>query len=530
MAYIKGAFSNVDQTSSKLHLQAQDTAPSDATISFNSSPVEYDTVIMHCTTSDINCILYSWYKDNVLLDETKDGIYFDENNPTLTIISVDREHSGTYKCEVSNPVGSFHSNELTMDVQYLPDNEWPECMVAYYTSENEPKAGDRAEITCTATDGNPYPRLVWYNGSSVLDGTYTTPESEYDKITSNVFEWSLTAYDNGKIYQCRGEHPALSTPMACDTGVLDIKFSPTLQTCTTINGDTFDETDYFVITCQSDGNPLATLQWINESNSKILEHTEFYHGGIAINEYSWSLTRGDNRVSFQCDAFNDVEDDILTCSTGPITVHSRPILVTTDAMPPTTSIISTLHKSFWEGRPHPAYNVIVTNKTEDSLTFKWTPGLDGGLPQQFQLEYQERKTNHGYSVRTAPTTNTTETIYGLLAMTEYCVTVVSFNNIGEIHSYPPTKDSTLPKTPVIHEEVHFNQYTGQLLIVAPGDSCTRVDEYIGHGNWTTHIFDPINGPCDSSVTLTIDGSVLLRIYFCTDDYMECGEPLESESY
>ncbi|XP_070547336.1 nephrin-like [Ptychodera flava] len=707
-----------------------------------------------------------------------------------------------------------------MDVQYLPDNGWPECMVAYYASENEPKAGDRAEITCTATDGNPFPNLVWYNGSDVLDGTYTTPEGEDDKITSNVFEWLLTAYDNGKNYQCIGEHQLLTMPRTCDTGVLDIKFSPTLQTCTKNNGDTFDETDDFVITCESDGNPLATLQWINESSSEVMQETTFYQGGTAINEHSWSLTRGDNQVSFKCNSFNDVENDILTCSTGPIMVHFAPLSVSlygytetikkgeflelscvtgssnpqstvswyknnqlisegdheeiqeeiitygefsgkitegglhfemlashnqneffckasrngysnehlsasittkvffppsepdgcitsltgystpvvegddlvltctscsgnptpiiewfrednlntnglsdvyhlpgeyhgetgvqnltlhvtyqhhgqrircesynekfetendrvlseeikldvqyapfveneeinqrytvnltdnaelrceincnpeveitwfdiydeaisnrtgkflidkTTSVTVTTGILTILNVSETDfgdyrchainniddinftihlsgkRRPHPAYDVKVTNKTEESLTFKWTPGLDGGLPQQFQLEYQECGTIHGHK-RTAPTTNTTETIYGLLAMTEYCVTVVSFNNIGEIHSDPPTKDTTLPATPAMHEEVHFDQYSGELEIEAPEGSCIRVDEYVGNGNWTIHRFDPINEPCDR-VTLTIEGSVLLRIYFCNGDYTECGEPLEYE--
>ncbi|XP_070547509.1 tyrosine kinase receptor Cad96Ca-like [Ptychodera flava] len=78
------------------------------------------------------------------------------------------------------------------------------------------------------------------------------------------------------------------------------------------------------------------------------------------------------------------------------------------------------------------------------------------------------------------------------------------------------------------EDIKFNQYTGELLIEAPTGSCIKIDEYTSDGNWTTHKFDPINGPCDTSVTLKIDGSALLRIYFCNDDYTECGEPLEYE--
>ncbi|XP_070547386.1 uncharacterized protein [Ptychodera flava] len=77
-------------------------------------------------------------------------------------------------------------------------------------------------------------------------------------------------------------------------------------------------------------------------------------------------------------------------------------------------------------------------------------------------------------------------------------------------------------------DITFNQYTGELLIIAPVGSCIKIDKRKSDDKWITLTFHTANGTCDDSVTYTIEGSALLRIYFCNDDYTDCGDPYETE--
>ncbi|XP_070547361.1 neurofascin-like [Ptychodera flava] len=283
--------------------------PANLSIHISEDPVvEYSTATLTCSSSGNPDPTYGWLQ-NVEPLPGNERYELSDNNSKLTITPVLREDMMEYSCVATNDFGSDEAN-IYVNVLYLPDNGWPECMVTYYTSENEPKAGDRAEITCTATDGNPYPSLVWYNGSNVLDGTYTTPEGEDDKITSNVFEWSLTAYDNGKKYQCEGDHPALSTPRACDTGVLDIKFAP-LSALLTGYTDTARKGDRVELSCVTDSsNPVSIISWYK--NYKLITDDDYeeiqeedirdggFHGKVTEGGLHFDVLASHNENEFSC--------------------------------------------------------------------------------------------------------------------------------------------------------------------------------------------------------------------------------------
>ncbi|XP_070547385.1 nephrin-like [Ptychodera flava] len=667
-----------------------------------------------CTADGLPSPTYDWTQNGVELSD-RNKYQMNEDGSELTILSITKHERDYYNCTATNQKG-FDATAVFIDVYYEPQTGWPLCEVHVENNERYIAEGDFVELTCKATGGNPPPHLEWYNNSEPLPECTSTTEDN-DVVTETVSCWILTPYDNGKMYDCKGNHDATEENPSC-TEILDVKYSPTWQICSNTAGDQFDEDDYFTLTCESDGNPLATLQWINGTDAAILHETNDYdEDETAINEYSWDLSRGDNQVFFEYHAFNDIRENTLECRTAHLIVHFAPLsvslsgytdtarkgdrlelscvtdssnpvstiswykndqLITDDdheeiqeedvrdgsfhgkvtegglhfdvlashnenefSFPPsepegcTTSLTGysspvvegddlvltctscsgnptpiiewfkdehkieiglgdisisqgenhgkiavqdlTLHLTYqhhgqrltcecfneefmmendravsnniildvqyapfveneeenqqqsvnltddaellceinsnpeveitwfdvdnetisnstgkflvrknttnaittgvltifnvsesdlgyyrcqasndingvnliinlWGKRsPYPAYSVIVTDKTEHSLTLEWVPGFDGGLPQQFQLEYRESDTMKGALKRTNPTTNTSDTIHELQAMTEYHITVVSFNSIGESHSDPPTVNSTLRK-------------------------------------------------------------------------------------
>ena len=65
--------------------------------------MEYgDVLILNCTTSGGPNNMFSWFKDNILLQESTDNI--------LTIAAVNAADGGLYDCVVDNTAGNSSAN------------------------------------------------------------------------------------------------------------------------------------------------------------------------------------------------------------------------------------------------------------------------------------------------------------------------------------------------------------------------------------------------------------------------------------
>lgn len=45
---------------------------------------------------------------------------------------------------------------------------------------------------------------------------------------------------------------------------------------------------------------------------------------------------------------------------------------------------------FFLGKPDPPYDMTFVNSTQNSITFSWKPGFNGGLDQEFRIQYQRK--------------------------------------------------------------------------------------------------------------------------------------------
>ncbi|XP_038669120.1 carcinoembryonic antigen-related cell adhesion molecule 5-like isoform X2 [Scyliorhinus canicula] len=151
----------------------------------NSKPMEnMDTVFLTCHASGF-ILSRIWYKDDRVIKDN-DRIITSPDNVTLTIISVNRYDSGTYKCKASNDF-SNKSGDTKLQVNYGPEdiNITPPGPVQI-------EQGETLTLSCAASSVPPA-TYEWYNGSRLLK----------TEQTYNIESMNLNA---GGSYTCRASN------------------------------------------------------------------------------------------------------------------------------------------------------------------------------------------------------------------------------------------------------------------------------------------------------------------------------------
>ncbi|GCB76814.1 hypothetical protein scyTo_0015557, partial [Scyliorhinus torazame] len=126
----------------------------------NSKPIEnIDTILLTCNASGF---IQSriWCKDTQVIKED-DRVITSPDNATLTIISVNRNNSGTYRCNASN---DFSSNFGDTNLQI---NYGPEKVIITPQGPIQVELGKTLTLNCAAQSVPPA-TYEWYNGSRLL--------------------------------------------------------------------------------------------------------------------------------------------------------------------------------------------------------------------------------------------------------------------------------------------------------------------------------------------------------------------------
>lgn len=83
-------------------------------------------------------------------------------------------------------------------------------------------------------------------------------------------------------------------------------------------------------------------------------------------------------------------------------------------------------------RPDPPVSFKVLNVSSNSVTLKWVPGFDGGLPQSFRIRFRRFATNEPFLYSDVfPSNTTTFTITPLQPETEFSLSIMAYNSFGE---------------------------------------------------------------------------------------------------
>nr|XP_046254292.1 hemicentin-1-like isoform X8 [Scatophagus argus] len=228
-------------------------------------PIEKKSVNLTCEAAG-TVFNRRWKKDGSDLILADNMMLYDENRG-LFIDPLQRTDSGTYSCNVSNPVSAEEAT-FTMDVNYGPDN-------VQITGPSEVHVGQAINLTCSA-ESNPSASYTW-----MLNGT--------EIHNSAVFTKNTTEFSDSGEYTCQVTNKITERT----SSVLHILSVTGLTTGAGVLSDVplnaaVGENVTFTPTLTPSENPLLTVTWNFDQNKKIITYS-----GVTIPEPEY-----EGRVTF----------------------------------------------------------------------------------------------------------------------------------------------------------------------------------------------------------------------------------------
>lgn len=428
-------------------------------------------------------IKYKWHRinGNGELDATR----FYTDGPILNITSVLRQDSGSYLIEASNSQGTTKL-PFKLNIKYAATITKTSDLVLV-------EMGKTAYLECTV-DANPitFDLIKWQRkpnyiensmddslestfSSSTLPNEAIAMDEERFKITleenrSFLSVFNITESDSGA-YECLASN-GIGSPDKATTNLV-VKHKPRIINSPILSKSASDNGSKGKLICRAQGAPNITFQWLREGaiisdkpgNTKYsTEPTEqlnliTYQSVLIINEVANS-----DYGPYDCVASNELGINRLT-------VHFN-------------------HTS----QPDPPLVLKVVNRTSSSVTLKWIPGFDGGLPQSFRIRYQKVDATGPTSLPSPnptssaslpntqstpdassststepaqysdvyPSNTTIYTIKGLTDNTEYSFNVMAYNDLGESkYTHDIVKGKTLQETPISETERISQVFSGR---------------------------------------------------------------------
>nr|XP_046254300.1 hemicentin-1-like isoform X16 [Scatophagus argus] len=244
-------------------------------------PIEGKSVNLTCEAAG-TVFNRRWKKDGSDLILADNMMLYDENRG-LFIDPLQRTDSGTYSCNVSNPVSAEEAT-FTMHVNYGPDN-------VQITGPSEVHVGQAINLTCSA-ESNPSANYTWMlNGMEIHNSAVftknTTEFSDSGKYTCEVTN-KITGRTSSVVHILSVTEPVSNVMLAASsTDLVEFNSSVTL-------------------TCSSSGSSLSFL-WLN-SSSEVTEsdRVQLTDGGSTLTIVN--VTRYD-QGPFRCLVSNPVSDD-----------------------------------------------------------------------------------------------------------------------------------------------------------------------------------------------------------------------------
>ncbi|CAH1247467.1 RET [Branchiostoma lanceolatum] len=208
-------------------------------------------LVCTCTADSNPAARYSWSygtAGSTPASSPPTGAVEDQTAGTLTFSTLDRAHSGEYRCTATNDISSDTSTSITVDVKYAPVEP---TIVSNATSVEE---GDSIQLTCETTS-NPPASYNWTKQSGELpdDARVET----IDQISVLVIP-GVTKDDSGT-YICTASNAVLQGGTAKEYN-LTVLYPASI---TSISDPVMvDEYDDVSLTCIADSNPAPdTFNW-----------------------------------------------------------------------------------------------------------------------------------------------------------------------------------------------------------------------------------------------------------------------------
>ncbi|XP_072872507.1 cell adhesion molecule CEACAM1 isoform X3 [Chlorocebus sabaeus] len=151
----------------------------------NSNPVEDKDAVTFTCESEAQDTTYLWWVNGQSLPVSS-RLQLSNGNKTLTLLSVLRNDTGPYECEIQNPVSANRSDPVTLNVTYGPDAPTISPSDTYY------HPGANLSLSCSAAS-NPPAQYSW-----LINGTF-------QQSTQELFIPNITVNNSGS-YTCHANN------------------------------------------------------------------------------------------------------------------------------------------------------------------------------------------------------------------------------------------------------------------------------------------------------------------------------------
>ncbi|KAL8624534.1 hypothetical protein ACOMHN_005836 [Nucella lapillus] len=317
----------------------------------------------------------------------------------LTISNINKRDGGNFTVRAQNNQGSATYN-FSINVKY-------KATITSITNRQLADEGGTANFTCQA-DANPVtPNMITWTRPGFDMAGKTRQRLEGSKSTLTVHE--LVRADTGS-FSCVADN-GIDRP-ATRTAQLIVKYAPVIDKSPENSKAASEKGQTATLTCKAEGAPEITFQWtkdnqtIPRSSSKYQTRSDQSRVVHFLGTLKVRNVNRDDYGSYKCTARNSKGTD---------------------------NFLISLHGT---SKPDPPYDIQFVNSTHDTITIRWKPGFNGGLDQSFRVRYKPAKARGYIYVDVATPASPLYTMTGLRLGTEYQMTVLAFNSLGESDFQP----------------------------------------------------------------------------------------------
>eukprot|EP00794_Sanderia_malayensis_P008073 gene8073-8937_t len=226
--------------------------------------IEKDKLVVKCSSVSLPGARINWVTDAGAIVSTTDLLLFD---------SINRNNTGSYRCNATNEAGTKISSPLNLTVQYIDIPTFNRTNTVILIEK------DKLVVKCSSVS-LPGASINWINDAGAI--VSTTDLLLFDSINRN----------NTGSYRCNATNEAgtkISSPLNLTVQYIDI---PTFNRTNTV---TLIEKDKLVVKCSSVSLPGASINWINDAGAIVSTTDLLLFDSINRN----------NTGSYRCNATNE---------------------------------------------------------------------------------------------------------------------------------------------------------------------------------------------------------------------------------
>uniref|UniRef100_A0A3Q2CE86 Neural cell adhesion molecule L1 n=1 Tax=Cyprinodon variegatus TaxID=28743 RepID=A0A3Q2CE86_CYPVA len=441
-----------------------------------------ETLELECIAEGLPTPEVMWQKDGGRLPSGRTS--FHEFKKTLTIIDVNEDDAGDYRCTATNKLGSVH-HIIKVTVKAAPF--WISAPRNLILAPNE-----TGILTCRV-NGNPKPKINWFvngrnkhyknqkNDTIILSNVQSGSSAVFQCNASNEFGYLLAnAFVSvlaeppriltpaNKVYLVIMNNPALlhcasfgspiptniknSDPYVIhENGTLEINMAQPMHsgkyTCTATNNLGFKENHVFLEVKEPTRILTQPKYRVVQRGMSALFECKVKHDSSLIINISWLKDNGElpDDQRFEVDDESLTIRDVTEEDAGTYTCITNTILDQDSA-----SAMLTVVGGLTYEKPDPPTDLELTDQMERSVRLTWIPGDENNSPiQNFLIEYMDMLHQPGVWVNLTevPGTSTTAQLQ-LSPYVYYMFRVRAQNDVGYSDpSIPSAQYRTNPSAP-----------------------------------------------------------------------------------